>query len=109
MKINLPCVGLSCFVYFDFDKFSKAYELTEGEIADLFDSQGCQTGNGIYINLEAEAPIKTSVHEISHYLDWAFEDVFNSKGNREVTEIRARMHEYLFEKITDRIIKLTQS
>ena len=98
-KINLPCLGATCFVYFDIDEFKRihveetAWNTLEG------DELGLSAGNGIYIDLNGEQPLLTGLHELSHFIDWLFVEQFLQLIMETGTEIRARVTVYLYEKL----------
>jgi len=98
-KIKLPCLGATCFVYFDIDEFKRSHvEETEWNTLEG-DELGLSAGNGIYIDLEAEQPLITAIHEISHFIDRLFIEQFPQLTMETGTEIRARITTYLYEKL----------
>ena len=94
-RIRMKPLGLSCYLYFDYKIFDKIH--SDGSELEK-DTTGASAGNGIWIDIkrDREEIIKTVIHEISHYLDFIFKDIFIVTEYTEITEIRARLHEYLY-------------
>jgi len=92
-RIYDKCINESLYVYTDYDEFAKVYcpDMKKGE-----DNIGYNSGNGIWIDITDKDWRGFVVHELSHYLDWMFEDEFYGKN---CGEIRARLHQYYYDKI----------
>lgn len=106
-RIRMQCLNISLYVYFDFDEFNKDYCKGKQIRKDIV--SGYSSGNGIWIDLNYKNYKSMVVHEVSHYLDWTFDEVFICKSLLEATEIRAKLHEYLYReviKIIDKEIKI---
>ena len=97
-KIKLPCLGATCFVYFDYEEFKKNH-IEKSEWEKYGDEEGLSAGNGIYVDLNGEQPLLTGLHELSHFIDWLFVEQFPQLTMETGTEIRARVTVYLYEKL----------
>lgn len=101
LRVNFSGIGLSCYVYTDYELFKKNH-VNRGD-AKKDGTTGQSSGNGIWLDAEHEDINETIVHEISHYLDFVLTECLYITDMEQASELRARMAGYLYSKILKRL------
>lgn len=103
-RVYLKYIQETIHLTTDIDEYIKAtgHEISEDYV------YGSNSGNCMYINLKQpeEELIYTCMHEVSHYLDWLFENEFKVNEYREVSELRARYQQEITREIYKQINKI---